>query len=434
MGKKSTNEEEPREQSDDEVYDPKAEKKFNKVKEPLSAEEMKKKKRKKIAIIVSIIVVLLLAGGGAVAYFLFFYKAPVKEVAEEVAPEPEKPKYYSKLTGLEIADESINSKPTYCVQVPNGVDGARPQTGLNEAAVVFEAIAEAGITRFAAIYQNASGSVIGPIRSLRSYYLSWDTPFDCTVVHAGGSLDASTELAAGKYRDLNESYVYMWRDYSDYWAPNNLMTSPALMDEYGTAMGYGASSPAVFLRLKPEEADAAVKKAREEAGLEKTAESSSDDGDKTDVAAPKPLVENINVNFGYVDAFNVSYKYSRETNSYLRSYQNGQEHISYSCPEGLNQPSPKSDCGAAKQLSPSVVIAMMVDEYLDTDGYHQVIQTIGSGIAYIFQNGTAEKGTWTKNSKNDQITFKDSAGNVLALTPGQVFISALPNSGGSVKY
>ncbi|MBQ3309418.1 DUF3048 domain-containing protein [Candidatus Saccharibacteria bacterium] len=423
--------------SDDEVYDPKLEKKSKKPKKLLTEEERKKRKRKKI-IIISIIILLLLAGTAVFCYFMFFMPKPAENKVESATEStPEKPKIYSKLTGLEISDASINSMPTYCIQIPNGLDGARPQTGLSDAAVIFEAIAEAGITRFAAIYQNPEGSVIGPIRSLRSYYLDWDTPFDCTVVHAGGSDEATLDLATGNYRDLNESAVYMWRDKNSYWAPNNLMTSPNLLAEFNSSMSYTTSTPSVFPRLTPDEAEKAVQDTREKAG-KNTSDSSTSDTQNTEDAESStpftPLITDIEVNFGYVPSFNVHYKYDENTNSYLRSYANGQEHISYSCPAGLNQPDPKSECGAAKQVSPKVVIAMMVDEYLASDNYHQVIQTIGSGNAYIFQNGTAEKGTWVKNNKHDQITFKDSAGNIISFTPGQIIISALPNSTGSVKY
>ncbi|MBQ8984652.1 DUF3048 domain-containing protein [Candidatus Saccharibacteria bacterium] len=440
--KKQTKEEvqRPHEQSDDEVFDPKIEEKYNEEKTKAPAPLIQKKRRKRIVIIISIIVLLLVIGVGVTVFFLFFYHPNEPEVeTKEETPEVEIPKYYSKFTGLEIADDSLNSKPLYCIQIPNGIDGARPQTGLNAAGVIFEAIAEAGITRFAAIFQNPGSSVIGPIRSLRSYYLSWDTPFDCTIVHAGGSADASAEVSSGRYRDLNESLVYMWRNYNSYWAPNNLMTSGALLSDYNNSLGYTTSSPAVFPRLKPAEANEAVKVARKKAGLDKqenpesSGSSDANNAENTEETTT-PLIKEINLNFGYVPAFNVHYVYNEDTNSYLRSYQNGQEHISYDCPAGMNQPDPKTDCGAATQLSPSVVVAMMVDEYLDTDGYHHVIQTIGSGVAYIFQNGTAEKGTWVKNSKEDQITFKDSTGNVISFTPGQIIISALPNSTGSISY
>ena len=77
---------------------------------------------------------------------------------------------------------------------------------------------------------------------------------------------------------------------------------------------------------------------------------------------------------------------------------------------------------------------MKVDEYLDVDNYHHVIQTIGTGNAYIFQNGTVIRGTWRKNSKSAQIEFRDENDNTVFFTPGQLWIAAVPNSGGSVKY
>ena len=50
--------------------------------------------------------------------------------------------------------KNANEQPIYCIQIPNGLDGARPQVGLHRASIVFEAIAEVGITRFAAIFKN----------------------------------------------------------------------------------------------------------------------------------------------------------------------------------------------------------------------------------------------------------------------------------------
>jgi len=158
-------------------------------------------------------------------------------------------KYYSNLTGLEIKDEAAKSAPTYCIQVPNGTDGARPQAGLDEAGVIFEAIAEAGITRFAAIYQNPKSAVIGPIRSLRLYYLQWDTPFDCTIVHAGGADDALAAVRDGGYKDLTENYSYMYRENSGGRLWNNLFTTGALLAQMNADRGYGGSNVKGFTRM-----------------------------------------------------------------------------------------------------------------------------------------------------------------------------------------
>ena len=412
---------------------------FNKVKPPLTEAEQKRKKRKK-RIIISIIVILLLAGAAAAVYFIFFFHPNTDGPHED----KKAAKIYSKLSGLEIKDESENSLPTYCVQIPNGTDGARPQVGLDQAPVVFEAIAEAGITRFAAIFQNPTSKVIGPIRSLRSYYLDWDTPFDCTIVHAGGSPEAIQELADGNYRDLTESTEYMWRDESGYWAPNNLMTSPDLLSQFATKNNYRTSDPKVLPRLTPDDVEKVLAENDKEstdsndnsngsadASADKNSKSTSDSSSKS-TATP---ATDIAVNFGTTSNFNTVYKYNRDTNTYLRSYASGEEHLIYSCADASKStPAPKADCGLAKQVAPSAVAVMMVDERLDSDGYHHVIQTVGTGIAYVFQNGTVVKGTWKKSSKSAQIEFRDSSDNVVSFTPGQLWIAAVPNSGGSVKY
>ena len=148
---------------------------------------------------------------------------------------------YSTLTGEPLADSSLKNSPAYCVQTPNGTDGARPQVGLTEAGVVFEAIAEAGITRFAAIYQNPKSAIIGPIRSLRMYYLEWDTPFDCTIVHAGGADDALSAVASGGYKDLSEDYSYMYRGTYGSRLWNNLFTTSAYLQKYSTDSGHNTS-------------------------------------------------------------------------------------------------------------------------------------------------------------------------------------------------
>ena len=401
-------------------------KQFNKIKPPLTEAEAKRKKRKK-RIIIAIIIILILIGAGVAVYFIFFHHPNNDQKSEEKST-----KIYSRLSGLEIHDESENSLPTYCMQIPNGTDGARPQVGLNQAPVVFEAIAEAGITRFAAVFQNPTSKTLGPIRSLRSYYLDWDTPFDCTIVHAGGSPEAIQELASGDYRDLTESNDYMWRDTSGYWAPNNLMTSPSLLDEFANKNNYKKSDPKVLPRLTPDEVEKTLSDIKAETSS--NSENKEDSADKDTKPATK-LASEFNINFGTTSDFNTVYKYDEASNTYLRSYANGEAHLVYSCEDSTKtNPAPKSDCGIAKQVAPSAVAVMMVDEHLDSDGYHHVIQTIGTGIAYVFQNGTVTKGTWKKSSKSAQIEFRDSANNTISFTPGQLWIAAVPNSGGLVKY
>lgn len=334
---------------------------------------------------------------------------------------------YSNLTGEQLADEALKTAPVYCIQTPNGTDGARPQAGLNEAGVVFEAIAEAGITRFAAIYQNPTAAIIGPIRSLRIYYLQWDTPFDCTIVHAGGAADALQAVQSGDYKDLSEDYAYMYRGTYGSRLWNNLFTTSANLKKFSADYGYDSSNIQGFKRMTPEESE----KSRIDALVaEKLNITRSASGDTSEIVG---AVNSINLNFASVASFNVHYDYDAETNTYFRSYESGVAHEVYECDVvDLGEKNPEDVCSLT-QMNPAVVVAMIVKERRASDNYHEDIDTIGTGKAYIFQNGTVIKGSWAKGATDQQIKFFGEDGTEVALAPGQTFVSAVPEYGG-VEY
>ena len=408
--------------------------------------EPSEKKSHKTLWLVLIFIFVALIGAAVAVFFLVFdgsldkvlgRNAPAEpaensslesEVTEDTPAEPAEPlpKIYSRLSGEELASEAEDAAPTYCVQIPNGVDGARDQVGLSEAKVVFEAIAESGITRFAAIFQNPP-AVVGPIRSLRIYYLNWDVPFDCTVVHAGGAPDAISALRSYGTRELDENGTFMWRSeayypsgQSDYRRWNNLFTSGSLLSQYNSSRSYLSSDIHGFPHLTPDAA-ALDRTKRQIVHQLKIDEPATGD---TDALAAK--VTHIDLRFGNIPNFNPVFDYNSETNSYNRSYETGYAHNVFSCAS-------ENDCQHL-QLSPKVVIAMIVQEKRAAyDNYHEDISSIGAGDAYVFQNGDAILGTWEKSSASAQIIFRDSNGAEIALVPGQTWISAIPNYG-SVHY
>lgn len=387
--------------------------------------------KKSISFLIIFAAIVLGCGLGA----LIFTVAQPKEdgekeslsVSEKWKTEPSKT--LSPLTGEELENPSLSNLPTFCVQIPNGLDGARPQVGLNEAGVIFEAIAEAGITRLAAIFQNPTSSIIGPIRSLRMYYLEWDTPFDCTIVHAGGADDAIKAVSSGKYRDLTENYAYMWRGNS-YGALNrqwnNLFTSANYLKSFNETNGFTTSNIKSFQRETKKNAEISRVKNNSENPL------NIDSGTESSVNIINTKVNNITINYGGDVYFNPTYAYNSKTNSYDRFY-NGEPHMSYNCTGELGEVTPEETCGEPTQISPKVVIAIKVNETKAADGYHESITTIGSGEAYIFQNGEVIDGFWEKSSRDSQIIFKDEKKIELKLIPGQTWISAIPTYG-TVTY
>ena len=89
--------------------------------------------------------------------------------------------------------------------------------------------------------------------------------------------------------------------------------------------------------------------------------------------------------------------------------------------------------GNETQVKPKVVIALVMQQGLETDGLHTIYGTISSGQAYVFQDGTVTIGTWQKSSNTAQITFTTSGGQTLTLNAGQTWITIVGN-GSDISY
>ena len=89
---------------------------------------------------------------------------------------------------LKIVDENSKSRP-YAVMINNN-HAAWPQCGVQDAYLVYEIIAEGGITRMMAIYKDQDTSKVGSVRSARHYFLDYANENDAIFVHWGGSPQA----------------------------------------------------------------------------------------------------------------------------------------------------------------------------------------------------------------------------------------------------
>jgi len=327
---------------------------------------------------------VILTGLGVLA--IADYTKPTEEpktlTAPAPIPEPVLVKHYSLLTGEEIASKAALTAPVTAIMIENSPD-ARPHSGLKDAGVVYEAIAEGGITRFLAIYQHKKPALIGPVRSLRLYYVDWLAPYNASVAHVGGSLNALNEIRNGNYRDIDQFFnagTY-WRA-TDRYAPHNVYTSFQNLDALNAAKGYTESKFSSFPR---------------------------EDGNP----AAQPNASSIAINFSS-PTYNTTYTYDKDNNRYLRAL------------GGV----PHNDREAG-QITPSVVIALRVNmELVMEDGYREQINTSGTGTAVLFQNGTAVEVTWHKPDRSSPLLLTDSVGKDIPLVRGQTWIAAVPSSGG----
>ncbi len=295
-------------------------------------------------------------------------------------PKP-KPKFYSPLTGVEVSDEATTKKAVTAVMIENSPD-ARPQSGLKDAGQVYEAVAEGGITRFIALYQESRPGLVGPVRSVRPYYVEWASAYDPAVAHIGGSAKALQMIRSGAYGvDLDQFYnagTY-WRA-ADRVAPHNVYTNFDKLDALRESKGKTTS---VFKSFPREDV-------------------------KT---MPARTASNITINVSS-GSFLTQYTFDEASNSYLRSH-NGVAH----------------DDREVGRLSPKVVVAIKVPMTLGfEDGYREQITTTGTGQAYVFQNGTVIEGTWKRDTDKSQLILLAADGSEIKLARGQTWITALANT------
>lgn len=141
------------------------------------------------------------------------------EVSPEQSEEPEPTAYtgpVDPLTGEPVGEEIAQARPIAVML--NNLKQAMPQLGNSQADIIYEALAEGGITRMLAVYQSVDGvGLIGSVRSARTYYLELALGHDAIYLHAGGSPDAYTKIKAWNvtaFDCVNGPYegTLFWRD------------------------------------------------------------------------------------------------------------------------------------------------------------------------------------------------------------------------------
>lgn len=340
--------------------------------------------RNKKIIIVSIVAGLLIAGG-LIWWFVLRDKpqppqpAPKQEAKVEEPPKPTT--VASRLTGVQVAPE-LNNLPVTGVMIENSPD-ARPQAGLYDAGVVYEAIAEGGITRFLALFLETKPGHIGPVRSVRPYFLDFLVPYDAAIAHAGGSGEALAQIKRERIKDIDHgANGSTFQRVSNRFAPHNLYTSRDALLAAQNARGYTSSNFSGFVRK----------------------------ADKPVVPATARTIDLTISGFLY----NPRFDYDATNNTYYRS-EGGKPHM---------------DEKAAKQINPKVIVVLVMSHRYA--GVYSQYGTTGSGKAYFFQDGTMTEGIWEKPERTKQFKFGDANGAPLALNAGQTWVSIVSSAGAVV--
>jgi len=378
------------ERTPDEVEMPRQKKslkeKWSNLKHRIS-EFFKNPKKRLIFIIVSGVLLIVLVAVGL--YFLTTDRLDIfsnKDTEEEVTEVT----YEAPLDGVKTDIKSANRYPL-AIMIENHTD-ARPQSGLIDASIVYEALAEGGITRFMGIYGTNVSERVGPVRSARPYYVDWVEGYNAYYAHVGGNITSLDQIRTDGVLDLNQFYwsAAYWRDKNlGVATEHNMHTSTIKLREEATKEKYTTSKNFNVYRFKDDpEADST------EAGL-------------------LPESQKITVNFSTAN-FKVEFDYDKATNSYLRSIA-GKPHL---------------DRVSGNQLGAKNIAIMSLNNVPITTSINEYglkMNTVGSGKAQIFLDGKEIKGTWKKTSKKTREIFYDAQGEEITFNRGALWICVVPS-------
>ncbi len=312
---------------------------------------------------------------------------------------------------------------------------SRPQSGLSNADVVYEVVAEGGITRFLSVFYcgaSADDIKIAPIRSARVYLIDWAAGYGKKpiFVHIGGANNICGNCPGGVKPAGQVS-----REVDAFRLLENMSwrSSKGNAFDGGTNVGYP-----IIVRDQYRLGDKSAwehsvvgftDKIFEEAGNrgfsfedEKgTAWNENFTSWKFTDDSPLESPSATEISFEFWSNkgdYDVTWKYEKDGNKYLR-FNGGKEHI---------------DQETKTQLFAKNVIVIFVDEKgpVDKEG-HMFYTTKGEGEALIFQNGNIVEASWRKRTQDDQLRFFDDKGKEVSLVRGETWIEAVPE-GNKIDY
>jgi hypothetical protein len=314
------------------------------------------------------------------------------------------------------------------VMIENHED-ARPQSGVSKADVVYEAVAEGGITRFLAVFlcgASAEDVQVGPVRSARTYFVDWISEYGNypLYAHVGGA-QCNAETGSGclngaKADALGQIRKYGWDYYNDI---NQFSVGfPTFWRDYDR-MGRTVATEHTMYSTTDKLYEAAAKRGL---GYE---DSDGVPWDKEfvpwnfkDDAEEKGTTTAIEFTpwTGY-DAYTVKWLFDAENNEYQR-FDGGQAHM---------------DLDYDQQLTGKVIVVLSMQESRANDGYdnnlHLLYGDKGTGKAWVFEDGQVIEGIWSKEDRTSRTLLLGKGGDPIELNRGQIWVEILP-TGQQVNY
>lgn len=272
--------------------------------------------------------------------------------------------------------------------VIDNVGDARPQAGLNDAAIVYEVTVEGGLTRILAIFKDIKdvSATIGPVRSARPVFLDYALENDSIFVHFGYSDRAKEEIDRLNIDNVNGLVANstFWRT-KEKKAPHNALTNMEKIQEYASKKDYRTTSTT----------ESVLNYVTNEVNLEK--------GETAN-----------NIDIPYTGKYKISFKYNEEKKVYER-YLNGKV---------------QQDWVSGQTRTAKNIIITFANNYTTSEenGYgRQEIENIGDLEGYYITNGKIIKINCSKSSRSGQTVYKDKeSGKEIEVNDGNTYIQIVP--------
>ncbi len=294
-------------------------------------------------------------------------------------------------------------------------ENARPQSGISGADVVYEAVAEGGITRFLTLFYCQPGSEVGPIRSARTYFLDFISEYGDypLYAHVGGanqpgpadSLSQIDTYGWTGYNDMNQfsiGFPTFWRDYDR--LGHTAATEHTMYSTAQKLWDYAAETRKLTNVSKegmPWDKGFVPYTFKDDAPV-----------------SQRPALQTVHLEFWTGDPnYYVDWAFDPKTNLYKRNVGGA----------------PQVDRNVNKQLTAKNVVILLMQESSANDGYennvHLLYKTKGTGKAVVFKDGKEIKATWTKSGRTGRTTVKDAAGKEIEFNRGLIWFEILPADG-----
>ena len=312
--------------------------------------------------------------------------------------------------------KSWETRRPLAVMIENHPD-ARPQSGLSDADIVFEALAEGGVTRFMGLFYcdaQRYDITLAPVRSARSYFVDWASGFNFPLyVHVGGANLPGPADALGQIGDYGWGLENDFNQFSIGY-PTFVRNSNRLGKDVATEHTMESSTEKLWTFAAENRDWTNIAPARRIGRLSYEATDWKEDFTpwifQDEVPADGDTTQ---ISYEFWDGYSqyaVSWKYNAEVKMYERTMAN-EKHI---------------DLNTEKQIKAANVIVLLTAEKGPIDELkHMLYTTTGTGKALVFKNGEAISARWSKKTRQDELTFTDNKGNDLELARGLTWISVV---------